>query len=109
MFVLTNNSWAIQASMHARRFFVLNPNDVFSGKQTAAARDYFDKLLSVDPAAFAHHLYNRCLSGFNSRQPPLTDALDSQKLISVAPLARDRLSRVSAARVRPDPRKQSPV
>ena len=72
--------------MHARRFFVLNPKDVFSGKQTAAARDYFDKLLAVDPAAFAHFLYTRDITGFNSRQPPLTDALDSQKMISMTPL-----------------------
>jgi hypothetical protein len=86
VFVLTNNSWAIQASMHARRFFVLNPKDVFSGKQTVAARDYFDKLLAVDPAAFAYHLYNRDLTGFNSRQPPLTEALESQKKISMTPL-----------------------
>ena len=86
VFILTNNSWAIQASMHARRFFVLNPKDVFSGKQTAEARTYFDKLLSVKPAAFAHFLYTRDISNFNSRQPPLTDALDSQKMISMTPL-----------------------
>ena len=27
MFILTNNRWAIQAGMHARRFFVLEPRD----------------------------------------------------------------------------------
>ena len=57
MFILTNNSWAIQAGMQARRFFVLRPSDKFSGKQTVEAREYFDKLLSVDPAAFAHHTW----------------------------------------------------
>jgi hypothetical protein len=54
VFILTNNSWAIQASMHARRFFVLRPRDTFSGRQTAKARAYFDKLLAVsEPSADA--------------------------------------------------------
>jgi hypothetical protein len=86
MFILTNNSWAIQAGMQARRFFVLRPSDKFSGKQTVEAREYFDKLLSVDPAAFAHHLYTRDLTNFNSRQPPLTDALIDQKKQSMSPV-----------------------
>eukprot|EP01048_Picozoa_sp_COSAG05_P028863 COSAG05_NODE_9186_length_641_cov_1.607011_1_plen_142_part_01 len=86
MFILTNNSWAIQAGMQARRYFVLHPRDTFSGSQTAEAREYFDKLLSVDPAAFAHHLYTRDLTDFNSRQPPLTDALIEQKKQSMSPV-----------------------
>jgi hypothetical protein len=86
VFVLTNNSWAIQASMHARRFFVLQPSDRFSGRQTAEARAHFDKLLAVKPEHFAFYLYNRDLTGFNSRQPPLTAALTTQKEISMAPM-----------------------
>ena len=86
VFVLTNNSWAIQAGMQARRFFVLHPKDTFSGAQTAESRAYFDRLLSVDPAAFAHHLYGRDLSSFNSRQPPLTAALTDQKKQSMSPI-----------------------
>ena len=86
VFVLTNNAWAIQAGMMARRFFVLHPKDTFSGAQTVEAREYFDKLLAVDPAAFAYHLYTRDLSGFNSRQPPLTDALIEQKKQSMSPI-----------------------
>eukprot|EP01048_Picozoa_sp_COSAG05_P015664 COSAG05_NODE_1914_length_3840_cov_5.230687_2_plen_709_part_00 len=86
VFVLTNNSWAIQAGMMARRFFVLRPKDTFSGAQTAESRAYFDKLLAVDPAAFAHNLYTRDLTGFNSRQPPLTDALVDQKKQSMSPI-----------------------
>jgi hypothetical protein len=77
--ILTNSEWAVQASMDARRYFVLQPSDKFTGVQTAESKAYFDKVLAVDPTAFAHWLYARDLTGFNSRQSPQTAALNAQK------------------------------
>jgi hypothetical protein len=76
---LTNSEWAIQAGMSARRYFVLNPSDKYTGVQTAESKAYFDRVLAVHPEAFAHWLYRRDLTGFNSRQPPQTAALANQK------------------------------
>lgn len=77
--ILTNSPWAVQAGMSARRYFVLQPSDKYTGVQNAAAKAYFDTILRVQPEAFAHWLYERDLTGFNSRQPPQTQALIQQK------------------------------
>jgi hypothetical protein len=77
--ILTNASWAVQAGMSARRYFVLNPSDRFTGVQSQEAKAYFDKIVAVKPESFAHFLYHRDLTGFNSRQPPQTNGLIQQK------------------------------
>jgi hypothetical protein len=61
--------------MSARRFFVLQPSNRYTGAQTAEARAYFDRILAVDPKTFAHYLYNRDIAGFESRRVPVTEAL----------------------------------
>jgi hypothetical protein len=60
----------VPASLSARRFFVLQPSNLYSGAQSAAAKAWFKKVLDVDPKAFAHFLYNRNLDGFCPRNVP---------------------------------------
>jgi hypothetical protein len=77
--ICTNGNHAVPASLSARRFFVLQPSNRYSGAQSAAARAWFDRVLQVDVKAFAHYLYNRNLDGFCPRNVPLTEALTQQK------------------------------
>jgi hypothetical protein len=47
--ICTNGAHAVPAGMSARRFFVLQPSNRYTGAQTAEARAYFDRILAVDP------------------------------------------------------------
>ena len=82
--VNTNSMHAVPAGASARRFFVLAPSNRYSGVQSAASRAWFERVLKVDIKAFAHYLYTRDLTGFNSREVPLTEALTSQKQASMS-------------------------
>eukprot|EP01047_Picozoa_sp_COSAG01_P076735 COSAG01_NODE_13578_length_1565_cov_3.347203_1_plen_346_part_00 len=77
--ICTNGHHAVPASLSARRFFVLQPSNLYSGAQSTAAKAWFKKVLDVDPKAFAHFLYNRNLDGFCPRNVPVTEALTAQK------------------------------
>jgi hypothetical protein len=84
--ICTNGAHAVPAGMSARRFFVLKPSNRYTGAQSAEARAYFERVSAVDPKAFAHYLYNRDISDFQSRRVPVTEALTEQKYRSMSPL-----------------------
>eukprot|EP01047_Picozoa_sp_COSAG01_P031695 COSAG01_NODE_2258_length_8063_cov_10.409216_5_plen_259_part_00 len=77
--ICTNGQHAVPASLSARHFFVLQPSNLYSRAQSAAAKAWFKKVIDVDPKAFAHFLYNRNLDGFCPRNVPVTEALTQQK------------------------------
>ena len=57
----------------ARRDFLLECDNKWAGEQTDESKAYFDKIIAVDPAKYAHFLYNRDISEFNVRKVPITD------------------------------------
>jgi hypothetical protein len=59
----------------ARREFLLEVDNKYTGshEENPAAKPYFDKVAAVDPAKFAHFLYNRDISKFNVVAVPITD------------------------------------
>jgi hypothetical protein len=81
----TNEDHAILAGDDERRYFVLRVSDVKKGDH-----DYFGKLNawwdSGGKEAFLGYLLEYDLAGFNIRKVPNTEALEQQKLYSLAPL-----------------------
>lgn len=57
--ITTQGPWAVPASCESRRFFVLEPNEMYCGNQTDESVAYFNRVASVKPEHFAHFLYNR--------------------------------------------------
>jgi hypothetical protein len=84
-YIITSNSpWIIQASADQRRFFCLEPADTYCGVNKPETRAYFQTLLDVPIASFAHVLYNWDLSKHNPRQIPTSDALVCQQKESLS-------------------------
>ena len=84
----TNDEWAVPCGRYQRRFLVLEVDNRFCGPQTGETRAYFDRLAAVSPAAIAHFLYTRDLSGFNPRSVPQTRAAQHQMERTVNSVAR---------------------
>ena len=83
--MLTNKEWAVPATNHERRFFVLDVSE-----DRMQDFDYFaaidDEMIDSDGrAAFLRVLLNIDLSGINLRKIPQTKALEKQKRLSLEP------------------------
>ena len=79
--ISSNADWVVPATGDERRFLALNVSD-----QRRGDRDYFSRLAAAiegsELAAFLQHLLTIDLTEFDHRNPPHTEALDEQKLIS---------------------------
>ena len=82
--IASNEEWVIPASDNTRRFFVLECDNKYAGVQTHESKEYFDTLLQVPIQDVADYLYQYDISGFNSVNIPLTEALDEQKEIGMS-------------------------
>lgn len=85
LLMASNSDWVIPAGTDERRYFVLDVSD--SQKQN---HEYFAKLdahmKNGGLAALLDYLLKLDISKFNIRAVPRTEALDQQKLLSLAPL-----------------------
>jgi hypothetical protein len=79
--IASNNDWVIPATKDERRYFALDVPDTRKGDTV-----YFTKLAAAikgaELGAFLEHLLGLDLSDFAHRNPPHTEALNEQKLIS---------------------------
>ncbi len=78
----SNADWVVPASLGARRYFMLDVPDTRRGDIP-----YFSaierQMQNGGAAAMLHDLLNRDLSGFEVRNVPQTDALKTQKMLSL--------------------------
>lgn len=79
LMIASNEQWVIPAGENTRRYLVLECNNKYAGVQNKEIKEYFDQLLSVPVQDVADFLYQLDLTGFNSKEVPLTKALDEQK------------------------------
>ena len=106
--VVTNGSgdgsgWAVPASCEARRFFVLEPSEMYCGVKTAESAAYFNAVASVKAEHFANFLYNRDLSGFDASMIPDTPGLVKQKEQSLSAVPAALLDCLQRGRLPGDP------
>jgi hypothetical protein len=82
VFVTSNEDWVVPASFDERRFCVLNvsPLRARDTRYFAAIRAEMD---SGGREALLHHLQGLSLTGFDLRNPPMTEGLRDQKLASL--------------------------
>jgi hypothetical protein len=78
----SNDAWVVPASLEARRFFVLDVLDTVKNDQTYFGR-IWDQMEAGGYAAMLHDLLAYDLTGFNVRKPPVTEALQDQKRLSL--------------------------
>lgn len=87
LLVASNSEWVVPADVDDRRFFVLDVSD-------ARARDerYFraitDQMANGGRSAMLHDLQHLDLTGLDLRRAPTTEALQSQKRLSMTPQQR---------------------
>jgi hypothetical protein len=80
----SNEHWVVPAGHTARRFLIL----VLSQDLLHAtnAQDEIDAIRSIDRQQLANFFYNRDLTNFNDRKPPMTEGLRDQKINTFAPI-----------------------
>jgi hypothetical protein len=81
--IASNEDWVIPAGDNTRRFFVLECDNRFTGVQTKESKEYMEAILKVPIQDVADYLYQFDLTGFNSKEFPLTDALNDQKELTM--------------------------
>lgn len=81
--IASNEDWVVPASDNTRRYFVLECDNKYSGVQNEASKAYFDAILNVPIQDVADFFYQFNLDGFNSKEVPLTDALNEQKKMTM--------------------------
>jgi len=79
----SNEEWVVPASLEARRFFVLEPNDSAKGKHQYFA-DIWAQMDSGGYGAMLHDLLAMDLTHFDVRAVPATEGLRHQKKLSLA-------------------------
>jgi len=84
--IASNSEFVVPCETQQRRFFALEVDDTYSGRQDDRLKAYYDAILSVPPEAFAYMLYNYDLSDFNPRQIHSTDFERNQKMRSFRPM-----------------------
>ena len=77
--IASNEDWVIPAGKGARRFFILDLDDEYSGNKSTKSEEYFTKLNDVNDNAIAHFFYNRDLSTFVSTKIPHSDMFQEQQ------------------------------
>ena len=94
----SNSDWVVPASADERRYFVLDVPDKRKGDKL-----YFNALAAAiegdELAALLAELLEMDLSGFDHRNPPHTDGLNKQKLISGDSLQKFWLDCLTAGRI----------
>lgn len=81
----SNEEWVVPAGRCSRRWFVLDVDEKYAGPSNPATRDYFSRLLAVDPAALARWLYERDIRNWDPRDVVVTDALREQQTKDLKP------------------------
>jgi len=87
LIMASNADWVVPASADERRYFVLDVGDAHR-QDHAYFADIEAEWQAGGREAFMHRLATRDLTGFNVRKVPVTDALMSQKLLSLPPVER---------------------
>jgi hypothetical protein len=77
--IASNEDWVVPAGKGARRYFILDLDNRFSGNQTADSTEYFKRIGECDIHHIAHFLYNRDITNFKTSQMPHCSALQEQK------------------------------
>lgn len=90
VFIASNEEWAVPAGISARRYCVLDVDGELAGISDRG-RAELNKIIkeSEDPEfvkSFAKLLYEYDLKDFNDRQPPQTEGLRHQKILSFRPM-----------------------
>jgi hypothetical protein len=80
--VASNYDQIVYVEEDDRRWFCLEVDSKYAGRQTPESKVYFDRLQAVPAAAFARFLYERDLSNFNPRAAPSTEYQRHQKTIN---------------------------
>ena len=81
--IASNEDWVIPAGDNTRRFFVLECDNKFTGVRTKESKEYMDAILKVPIQDVADFLYQFDLTGFDSKEFPLTEALNDQKELTM--------------------------
>ena len=87
LIMASNSDWVVPASADERRYFVLDVSDAYRQDHSYFA-DVDSEWQAGGREALMHLLATRDLSEFNVRKVPVTDALMSQKLLSLPPVER---------------------
>ncbi|MCE7886671.1 MAG: hypothetical protein DYH13_04110 [Alphaproteobacteria bacterium PRO2] len=82
IFVASNSDWVVPAGLDERRFFVLDVGDE-QQQNTAYFGKMMEQMENGGYEALLHHLKTMPLTGFDFRNPPKTNALVEQKLLSM--------------------------
>jgi hypothetical protein len=80
----SNNDWFLPANSNSRRYFALELDNRWVGKETPESKAYFDPIWAIKTENLAHFLYNRDISKFDPRQVPITDLLKEQAAFSLS-------------------------
>jgi phage/plasmid-associated DNA primase len=83
LFISTNGQWAAPVEESDRRYFVLELDNRYAGKSTAATHAYFKKIRDVPYQAVYKLLMSVDLSGFIPTVYPITEATRTQKLYTM--------------------------
>lgn len=84
--IASNDAFVVPCETRQRRFMALEIDDSRCGRQTKELKQYYDEILKVPAAAFAHVLYHRDLSQFNPREIHATEFERDQKIRSFGPM-----------------------
>lgn len=79
----TNEDWSVPAGDEARRYFVLELDNKYAGIRTPESKLYFDAILNVPTQKIADFLYQYDLTGFDSKNIPITEALNDEKKMTM--------------------------
>ena len=93
LIMASNADWVVPASADERRYFVLDVSDAHR-QDHAYFADIEAEWQAGGREAFMHLLTTHDLTGFNVRKAPVTEALMSQKLLSLPPMDRWYLERL---------------
>jgi hypothetical protein len=87
LLMASNNEHMLTQSANARRHFMLQALNMYSGQQTKESEEYFNKICNVPVEAFAYHLYHEIdIENWKPTRFPATDFQRDQKTRSFTPI-----------------------